>query len=348
MMFRALAQRLPVLWYRPRLALSLLPLLPFAWLFRALVRFRRAAYRRGMFESQSLPVPVIVVGNITVGGSGKTPFVLWLVEQLRKRGWNPGIISRGYGGKIEGVGEARPDAKAGTVGDEPLLLARRSGVPVFVGRDRLAAGLALLAAHPACNVIVSDDGLQHYRLRRGAEIVVFDARGAGNGQLLPAGPLREPVARLGSATAIVWNGVDTSPAAFFPELPPRYVMRLSGKRFISLNDERTASADDLRGKRLYAVAGIGHPERFFAQLRELGLDFQARAFPDHHQYTTNDFAFAHDGVLLLTEKDAVKCSGLIAGEAWALPVDAEIVAAPGARPLLDRILENFNDGRTFA
>jgi len=344
-------QGLPRLWYRRGLAAALWPLLPLSWLFRSLSALRRALFRCGVLRSQELLVPVIVVGNLTVGGSGKTPLVLWLVAQLRTQGWRPGIISHGYGGSVQGAHAVFAHSAAAEIGDEPLLLARRSGVPVFVGRDRVAAGQALLAAHPDCDVIVSDDGLQHYRLRRSAEIVVFDGRGAGNRRLLPAGPLREPLGRLAGVTAVVWNGAAERQTARAAQAVPQFAMRLQGRRFVGLTDpQRVCDADALRGKRLYAMAGIGDPARFFAQLSALGLEFEARPFPDHHRYSAADLAFAHDGVLLMTEKDAVKCAAIATGEAWVLPVEAELGAASGslADPgLLETILEKLN-GRTLA
>lgn len=342
-----IAQRLPGLWYRRRLAVALLPLLPFSWLFLLLVALRRFLFRCGVLRSYCLPVPVIVVGNLTVGGSGKTPLVLWLVEQLRAQGWRPGVISRGYGGAVGGVQLVMTTSLSAEVGDEPLLLARRSGVPVFVGRDRGAAGRALLAAHPECDVIISDDGLQHYRLQRSVELAVFDARGAGNGSLLPAGPLREPLCRLAGVTAVVWNGCPETRAARAARALPQFAMHLAGRRFVALNDaQRVCDADVLRGKRLYAMAGIGDPQRF-SQLAALGLEFAAHPFPDHHRYSAADLAFARDGVLLMTEKDAVKCAAIPVGEAWVLPVDAEIDAATDHAGLLETILEKLN-GRTLA
>lgn len=342
-----LAQRLPRLWYRRSLALPLLPLLPLSWLFRGLVRFRRFLFRLGLLRSCRLPVPVVVVGNLTVGGSGKTPLVLWLVEALRAQGWRPGIISRGYGGSAEGVRVVAPDSDSAAVGDEPLLLARRSRAPVVVGRDRVAAGQALLAAHPECNVIVSDDGLQHYRLQRAVELVVFDGRGGGNQQLLPAGPLREPMRRLNSVTAVVWNA--PVPSGALPVgVPPQFRMILSAQRFHALSDASCqCTADDLRGKRLHAVAGIGDPSRFFVQLAQLGLEFEPHPFPDHHPYCPDDLAFAATGVLLMTEKDAVKCAAMNLGEAWVLPVSAMVEASRNGKRLLDTILEKL-DGRTPA
>ena len=349
-----LAQRLPRLWYRRQLAVALLPLLPLSWLFRVLVGVRHGLYRCGVLRAYRLPVPVIVIGNLTVGGSGKTPLVLWLTERLREAGWRPAIISRGYRGAAAGAQAVTAASDPAQVGDEPLLLARRSAVPVYVGRDRVRTAQALLAAHPECNVIVADDGLQHYRLQRSVEIAVFDGRGAGNSQLLPAGPLREPLQRLSTVGAVVWNSV--APASLAAAAPlvratrdlPQFAMHLGAERFFALHDaRRQCLARDLAGKRLYAIAGIGDPARFFAQLDALGLKFEAHPFPDHHCYSTVDLAFAEDGVLLMTEKDAVKCASLTTREAWVLPVDAQLAAAADGKSLLDTILEKL-DGCTAA
>ena len=338
-----LLRRLPGWWYERRLVPVLWPLLPLSWLFAGLVALRRWLYRHGLLTASCLPVPVVVVGNLTAGGSGKTPLVLWIVRHLREAGWRPGIISRGHGGSAGSVHPVAADSQPAVVGDEPLLLARRSGVPVFVGTDRVAAGHALLAAHPDCDVIVSDDGLQHYRLQRSLEVVVFDGRGAGNGRLLPAGPLREPVQRLREADAVVWNGSREHRIEELAAALPQVSMRLAGQRFVAVAGEaRTCGADSLRGRRLYAIAGIGDPRRFFAQLRALDLDFEEHPFPDHHRYRAADLSFAADGVLLMTEKDAVKCAGLVPGEAWALPVEAVLSAGPGQPGLLEKILEKLN------
>lgn len=348
MFFPSVARNLSLMWYQHRLTLILWLLLPLSWFFSLVGVLRRVFYRSGIFAAYQLPVPVIVVGNLTVGGSGKTPLVLWLVGRLRDAGWQPGIISRGYGRTAEGVRSVVMTAQPYEVGDEPLLLARRSGVPVFVGRDRVAAGRALLAAHPACNVIVSDDGLQHYRLQRSVEVVVFDRRGAGNGHLLPAGPLREPLRRLSMVSAIVWNSCPESHVGQDVSVLPQFDMYLVARRFVALADgQQCCAADSLRGKKLYAVAGIGDPTRFFCQLEELGLEFEAHPFSDHHAYSAADLAFAQDGVLLMTEKDAVKCAALALGEAWVLPVDANIKDSPNGNSLLETILEKLN-GRSLA
>ena len=342
-----LARLLPRWWYQRGLSPFLLPLLPLSWFFRLVVAVRRWAYRCGLLCSFRLAVPVIVVGNLTVGGSGKTPLVIWLVRCLREHGFHPSVISRGYGGAERGVRAVTADSPASAVGDEPLLLARRTGVPVFVGRDRVAAGRALLAAHPTCDVIVSDDGLQHYRLRRDAEIAVFDGRGAGNRRLLPAGPLREPLGRLTAVTAVVWNSAP--PGSNFADVHvPQFPMRLAAESFYALNDSaRRCSVEDLRPKRLFALAGIGDPSRFFAQLAALGLVFEAHPFPDHHVYTMADLAFAREGTLLMTEKDAVKCASFPLHDAWVLPVEAELGLAADGVSLPDLILERLN-GRSPA
>ena len=340
-----IAQRLPRWWYQRKLTAALIPLLPLSLVFSVLVALRRVLYRSGFLSSRALPVPVIVVGNLTVGGSGKTPLVLWLVKELRAQGWRPGIISRGYGAEQDGVCEVDSNSASAWVGDEPLLLARRSAVPVFVGRDRLAAGESLLAAHPECNVIVSDDGLQHYRLQRRIEIAVFDGRVAGNRWMLPAGPLREPLSRLSMVSAVVWNSLPAVRDAAHGALshPAQFAMRLEATDFVSLNDaERFCSADELRGRRLYAMAGIGDPSRFFNQLTAMGLVFEAHAFPDHHVYCTDDLLFAGDGVLLMTEKDAVKCAALHLPDAWVLPVEAQLMASADGHSLLQIILEKLN------
>lgn len=350
MFFSGIAERLPRLWYRRQLSFALVPFLPISWFFKLIVWLRRGGYRFNLFRSYCLAAPVVVVGNVTVGGSGKTPLVIWLAESLRQRGWRPGIISRGYGGTSAEAQEVTLDSVSSVVGDEPLLLVRRSRVPVFVGRDRVAAGRALLAKHPECNIVISDDGLQHYRLQRSAELVMFDGRGTGNSRLLPAGPLRESLHRLSVVTAVVWNSCSVKQGAIEAATisVPQFEMTLTGERFVSLSDEsKCCTARDLIGKRLFAIAGIGDPSRFFSQLAALGLDFEARPFPDHHRYTAADLVFADDGVLLMTEKDAVKCAAIVAREAWVLPVAAQVQATSAGHTLLDTILEKL-DGCTFA
>ncbi len=288
----------------------------------ALAALRRALYRVGLLRRERLPVAVVVVGNITVGGSGKTPLVIHLAQALRALGRHPGIVSRGYRGDAAQVAEVTPDSDPCVVGDEPLLLARRSACPVYVGTDRASAARALLAGHPECDLILSDDGLQHYRLERDVEIAVFDERGVMNGWCLPAGPLREPVSRLARVDAVVLNGIGVSPAPSFQG--PVFSMRLRDEGFYRLDDPlMKCSAAELAGKRLHAVAGIGAPQRFFDRLHMLGLRFAEHAFPDHHDFRAEELAFAGDAILT-TEKDAVKLARLsLSLPVWVLPVTAE-------------------------
>ena len=296
-----------------------LALFPLSLLFRAVVAARRFAYRAGWLRSHRVGVPVVIVGNIAAGGTGKTPLVLWLTDLLRRRGWRPGIVSRGYGAPASGARAVAPDACAADVGDEPVLLARRSQCPVWVGTDRVAAARALLAAHPSCNVLVLDDGLQHYALGRDIEIAVVDgARGFGNGLMLPAGPLREPPARLATVDAVVVNG------AAERRLPHRaHGMRLEGRGFRNLVDAaQEVGPEYFRGRRVHAIAGIGNPQRFFAHLEALGLSFEAQPFPDHHAYTPREIEFPAADAVVMTEKDAVKCAPFASRKHWVLPVDA--------------------------
>ncbi len=296
-------------------------LLPPAILFSWLAALRRTLYRRGILKTWRLSLPVIVVGNITAGGSGKTPLTLWLVARLQQCGLNPGVVSRGHGGAGK-VREVLVDSDAAAVGDEPLMIRRRMTIPVFVGHDRVAAARALIGAYPGCDLIVSDDGLQHYRLARDFEIAVVDARGLMNGWLLPAGPLREPSSRLALVDALVLNDFQATLPADVGGAP-RFRMCLRGDIFHALADpQRTCSADALAGLHLAAIAGIGDPQRFFAHLTALGLSFAPRAFPDHHRYCVADLAQIEGDALLMTEKDAVKCAGLTDRPVWVLPVTA--------------------------
>ena len=302
-------------WCRRGLVATLL--LPLAGLFAALVFFRRQAYRRGWLKSVRLPVPVVVIGNISVGGTGKTPLTVWLARRLRALGRHPAIVSRGY----RGSGAVQPvddQSQPAEVGDEALLLFRQSGCPVYVGRDRVAAARALLAAHPEIDLVLCDDGLQHYRLGRDVELALIDSRGLMNGWPLPAGPLREPASRLRQVDALIVHGERGD---------GDFRMRLCGTCFYRLDaPECVASADELRPLRLHAVAGIGDPARFFTHLAALGLDFVAHAFADHHVYRAAELDFAGDAILT-TEKDAVKLSALppeLRLPVWVLPVVAEV------------------------
>lgn len=287
---------------------------PLSLVFRALVWLRHVLYRTGWLRSTRLPVPVIVVGNISVGGTGKTPLVIWLADFLRQAGYRPGIVTRGYRGTSP-VWPVAVTAKtaANLVGDEAVLLARRSGCPIMAGADRVESARRLLAQD--CNVIVSDDGLQHYRLRRDIEIAVIDgARRFGNGLCLPAGPLREPLTRLESVQLRVANG---TPQA--GELG----MTLTPTGFYNLiKPEMHATAEQFRATPVHAVAGIGNPERFFTTLRGLGITVIPHPFPDHHSFNAGELEFGDDRRVIVTEKDAVKCQHVANARCWVLAVDA--------------------------
>jgi len=299
---------------------------------------RRGLYRRGMVRCRQVPVPVIVVGNITAGGTGKTPLTIELVTRLREAGWKPGVASRGYG--RDDAGTARwvtPDMSPELAGDEPLLIAWKTGVPVRVDRNRVAAARELLAA--GCNVVVCDDGLQHYRLARDIEIEVVDAqRRYGNGLLLPAGPLREPVARAAICDFRVVNlgqasdaGVETSTSGF-----GEWAMRLRIDSARPLKGGRNRSLQSFSGQRVHAVAGIAHPQRFFQMLRARGIGVVPHAFADHHRYQPADLSFGSELPVLMTEKDAVKCQSLATDWHYAVPLQAELPAAFWVA-LLDRL-----------
>ncbi|MBW7861436.1 MAG: tetraacyldisaccharide 4'-kinase [Rhodocyclaceae bacterium] len=316
-------------------------LLPLAASFGAIVAMRRALYRSGLLRSCRLPVPVIVVGNIAVGGSGKTPVVAWLADLLRSAGHVPGIVSRGYGGRNRAEIMVDAASDPGRCGDEPVLLARMTGCPVAVGRDRPRAARLLLAHVPSCSVIIADDGLQHYRLQRDIEIAVVDEAVLGNGWLLPAGPLREPLNRLGSVDVLIVHGRPPDRLCALAGAVPAFGMRLEGAELQRLGDpgERLV-LDALGGQRVHAVAGIGHPERFFDQLRAAGLQVVPHPFPDHHPFTASDLDFAPGETKILTAKDAVKCASFAPADCWVLPVTARI--EPGAEPF---ILEKLAHGR---
>ncbi len=309
------AKSLEYSWYNNN-ALSLL-LRPLSWLYCLIIFMRRLAYAMGLLKRHRLTVPVIVVGNLTVGGTGKTPVVIHIAHLLKRSGYSPGIISRGYGGKARSwPQQVRPDADPVMVGDEAILISRRSGCPMAVGPDRVKTA-SLLQQHSGCDIIVSDDGLQHYALQRDVEIVVIDGmRRFGNGLCLPAGPLREPVSRKEKVDFVITNGASSR---------NEYVMRYQGETLVSLNDpEQTCSLTDLKGQRVHVLAGIGNPARFFEQLRRKGLDVIEHPFTDHHLYRAEDLIFNDDHPVLMTEKDAVKCQRYAADNAWYLPIEIEM------------------------
>ena len=315
------------LWYAPRPTWAARLLWPLSLLFRALASARAALYRCGFLRSVTLPVPVIVVGNITVGGTGKTPFVIALAQALAERGFRPGIISRGYGGEASARGDVvgvNADSNVQEVGDEAALIAR-AGWPMTIGRDRVAAGKALLAAHPEIDVLISDDGLQHYRLARTMELALLDGeRQLGNRWLLPAGPLREPLQRLKRVNAIVLTAMDdaakTELRNDFGVPVFRQTLRAETWRSVAQPDEQRPLDFFAKEEGVHALAGIGHPERFFASLQRLGIRAQTLAFADHHRFTATDLALPQARWILMTEKDAVKCATMADARCWYLPI----------------------------
>ena len=321
------ADRVVAAWYTPRVTPLAALLWPLSALFRGAVWLRRFLFRAGVLRTQRVRAPVVVVGNVSVGGTGKTPLACALAGALAQRGFHPGIVSRGHGGSAVAARAVMADDDPRVVGDEPLIFAA-AGFPVWIGRDRVAAARGLLSAEPSCDVVVSDDGLQHYRLARDVEIVAVDAaRGFGNGFMLPAGPLREPASRLDEVDAIVrlvahrsapagaGNGRDTE-VTHAPQ-PWRNVAA----------GARVADAAEWRGREVHALAGIAHPERFFALVRAQGIVAVEHPFPDHHAYRAADLAFPTAAAILMTQKDAVKCAGLADERCWYLPVTASLDSA---------------------
>jgi tetraacyldisaccharide 4'-kinase len=293
--------------------------------YRLLAQLRRAAYRRGWRKAIDLPVPVIVVGNVSVGGTGKTPFVIWLAAQLKHRGLRVGIVTRGYRGSAQDWPRAvSADSDAREVGDEPVLLARRTGSPVVAGPDRVAAAEKLLADTPV-DVVLSDDGLQHYRLGRRFEIAVVDGqRGMGNGLCLPAGPLREPMERVHEFDAIVVNGGTWGHAGVFRASAVITEVR-------RVKDRTPRALESFKGKMVHAVAGIGHPQRFFDVLEDMGLDVEPHPLEDHAAFGPEQLTFEEPGAVLITEKDAVKCEAFAHDDVWCVVVDLQFDADQTAR-----------------
>lgn len=316
----SLSSRLTAAWYAGHPALGLLR--PLEWLYRAVVQRKRARFLAGEGEIYRASVPVVVVGNITVGGTGKTPMILWLIEHCRRQGLRVGVVSRGYGAQPPQLPwRVQANQAASVAGDEPLLIVQRSGVPLMIDPDRGRAVAALLAAE-SLDLILSDDGLQHYRLARDLELVLIDAvRGLGNRHCLPAGPLREPVERLQSVDALLYNGASSDPQDGYGfTLQPRTLVNLRSARQHPLSHFPA-------GQALHAVAGIGNPQRFFNTLEGLHWRPVAHAFADHAPYSAELLNFSPELPVLMTEKDAVKCRAFAADDWWYLAVDAEPSAA---------------------
>lgn len=316
---------MPIQAFWTRRGLLNILLLPLSLLFGTVALARRHAYRLGVLRSGHPGIPVIVVGNLTVGGSGKTPFVIWLTQWLKAQGRNPGVVSRGYGRTDSALREVEAGSTAEIVGDEPLLVYLKTGVPVVVGADRLAAARFLRERHPEVDIIVSDDGLQHYRLRRDLELVLADGQARfGNGWLLPAGPLREPLSRMRGADALILtrrNGATASLAAPVPVFSVKHAP--AGFRRLA-DGTHAAALPDVGGREVLAVTGIARPEGFFSLLEKLGVPHRPRAFPDHHRFAAGDIE--RNAAVVMTEKDAVKCALFAGPEWWAL--ELEVVPDP--------------------
>ncbi len=318
-------------------------LTPLELLFRGLSRRRREQYRSGAKSTWQAPVPVIVVGNISVGGTGKSPLVIWLINWLRGQGYTPGVISRGY----RASPPQRPyfvtaASSAAEGGDEPVMIVRRTAVPLVIDADRVAAA-KLLLAQTRCDVIISDDGLQHYALGRTVEIAVLDAkRGVGNGHCLPVGPLREPVSRLDEVDMVVLNGESEARFLAPQQLAKCCRMALTATQLCALNGRQTVSMSEWQGARqVHAVAGIGNPQRFYDTLQHAGFQLSTHTFPDHHHFSAQDLRFDDDLAVIMTEKDAVKCDHMTLNNAWYVQVEAQLDEQFG-RHLTDKLNQFFN------
>ncbi len=324
------------MWYGPDGPIWLAPL---SWLYGAVMSLRNFLYRIGLRHRVRVGAPVIVVGNITVGGTGKTPLVAWLASRIAETGMKVAVVSRGYGGRARGVTRVTMHSRASEVGDEPLLLARRAQAAVFVGRDRVAAAKAAVA--DKADVVICDDGLQHLALRRDCEIAVVDGqRGFGNGCVLPRGPLRESPRRLRRVNAVVVNGAITAPGFSLPGMVDRTHFSMS----LRPGDAQPVSGgavprpvESFRGSKVHAVAAIGNPQRFFDMLRGAGLTIHEHPFADHHAFKPVDLDFRDRLPVIMTEKDAVKCAAFADDRCWFVPVTDEFPERE-ARELVDLVL----------
>lgn len=307
------------MWYGAPVSWGAVLLAPFSVAYALVARARRALFGKGVFASERVGAPVIVAGNLTVGGTGKTPLVIWLAHRLRAYGYRPGVVCRGYGGKNREwprpVGE---DDDPILVGDEAVLLVRRAGCPVVAAGPERVAAARHLVEHDACDIVISDDGLQHYRLARDIEINVVDGtRRYGNGWCLPGGPLREPVARLASVDFIVVKGEGSDEREYGMELAGGTLRRVT-------NDAIEIEPVELPSHAVHAVAGVGNPVPFFERLQSFGLDVAAHTFPDHHAFTREDIDFGDGRPVIMTEKDAVKCRAFADERHWYLPIEARL------------------------
>ncbi len=317
------------MWYQKYVVLW--PLIPVSVLFSLIVRIRQKLYRYGILPKKRFPVPVIVVGNLTVGGTGKTPLVIHIAELLKQNGFKPGIVSRGYKGKHKGPVSVFKDSDPKMVGDEAVLLAKYLSCPVFIARNRKVALKKLLQMNKV-DVVISDDGLQHYALHRNIEIAVLDGqRRFGNGYCLPAGPLREPEERLKRVDLIVNNGGILKEDEYQMEYVPRPL-------YSALYTMHKQPLDSFKGQVVHAIAGIGNPTRFFQLLVSYGLQIIPHIYPDHHKFSPKDIYFSDNLSVIMTEKDAVKCMQFADTRHWVLPIKASVT------PLFDEKLLNLLKG----
>jgi tetraacyldisaccharide 4'-kinase len=336
-----MASKIEAMWYSDRQPLWLAPL---SFLYGAVMGIRSLLYRMGLRHRVGMKVPVVVVGNLTVGGTGKTPLVAWLSTHLAAVGLRVAIVSRGYGGRARGVTRVTVHSRPSEVGDEPLLLARRAQATVFVGKDRVAAARAAVA--DGADIVICDDGLQHLALKRDCEIVVIDGqRGFGNGCLLPRGPLRESTGRLRRVNAVVVNGAITAPGFSLPGFLARthYVMNMRPGDARPVSGGASLRAlSSFRGAGVHAVAAIGNPQRFFDMLRNAGLTLYEHPMPDHHAFKAGDLNFGDNLPVIMTEKDAVKCVAFADERCWYVPVTADFSESE-ARELTDLVLARASD-----
>lgn len=322
------------IWYESHPLVYLL--LPVSWIYISVARIRRLLYLSGVLPVQRVGIPIVIAGNITVGGTGKTPLIIWLAQYLKGLGLKPGIISRGYGGNSnKWPQQVRPDSNPGQVGDEPVLIAQRTGCPVAVSPDRYQAAIEI-EKQGSCDILLCDDGLQHLGLHRDLEIAVIDGdRRFGNGHCLPAGPLREKPAQLEQVDMIVANA-RAGKNEFLMEYVPLGLISL-------LDEAKVLDAEMLRGQTVHAVAGIGNPQRFFSYLRGLGAQLLKHEFPDHYDYRAEDIQFTDNSPVVMTEKDAVKCRSFADENCYYLKIDVQMTSAFEHR--LNVIIKDIIDGQ---
>ncbi len=308
------------IWYQKKLPFYLFPLIPITWLFRFIIYFRKSLYKHSLFgfKTHYFPIPVVIVGNISIGGTGKTPLIIHLYHLLKSQGYNPGIVSKGYipNKKIRGARWVFPTSLASKVGDEPLLLAQRLGCPIVVSENRPQAVQTLLNTreqdHNPIDIILSDDGLQHYALGRDLEIAVIDGqRQFGNGYCLPLGPLREPITRLNFVDLIISNGIAFQENQYDMSLVPE-------------NDTSEDYLKSLKGQTIHAIAGLGNPKRFFESLSAYEIQVIPHVFPDHYDFKPKDIRFNDNFPVIMTEKDAVKCRSFMTNKHRILRVKASV------------------------